>query len=252
MAEPLTHDHLLGGRVRLTQPAAGYRVAIDPVLLAAAVPAGPGERVLDAGAGTGAAALCLAARVPECQVVGLELQRDLQRIASANVLANGLARRVEVMVGDLGKPPPRLVAASFEHVMTNPPYLPAHEASAPAQPGRAAATIEGGLDLGRWVEGCARMLRPGGRLTLIHRADRLPAVLAALTGRLGEVIVFPLWPGPGERPAKRILVQARKGARAPLRLARGLALHGPDGRYTEAAERVLRHGAPLDLPGTDG
>ena len=89
VAEHLTDDHLLGGRVRFSQPAHGYRVAIDPVLLAAAVPARAGERVLDAGAGTGAASLCLAARVPECRIVGLELQRPLQRIASHNVTQNG-------------------------------------------------------------------------------------------------------------------------------------------------------------------
>ena len=102
MAEHLTDDHLLGGRVRFSQPARGYRVAIDPVLLAAAVPARAGERVLDAGAGTGAASLCLAARVPECRIVGLELQRPLQRIASHNVTQNGLDARVEMVEGRSG------------------------------------------------------------------------------------------------------------------------------------------------------
>ena len=106
MAEHLTDDHLLGGRVRFSQPARGYRVAIDPGLLAAAVPTRTGERVLDAGAGTGAASLCLAARVPECRIVGLELQRPLQRIASHNVTQNGLDARVEMVEGRLERPPP--------------------------------------------------------------------------------------------------------------------------------------------------
>jgi tRNA1(Val) A37 N6-methylase TrmN6 len=125
VSDQLTLDRLLGGRVLLSQPAHGYRVAIDPILLAAAVPALWGERVLDAGAGTGAAALCLATRVPGCKVVGLELQRALQQIATANVTHNDLGLRVEMLVGDLANPPPRFVWGSFDHVMTNPPYLAA-------------------------------------------------------------------------------------------------------------------------------
>jgi tRNA1(Val) A37 N6-methylase TrmN6 len=243
--EELTADTLLDGRVRLTQPKGGYRVAIDPVLLAAAVPAGAGERVLDAGAGTGAASLCLAARVPGCRITALEIDRDLQRLLSQNVDDNGLARRIEAVVGDLERPPLRLQPASFDHVMTNPPYLPAASASPSPAPARARAHVEG-LGLAPWLAACARMLRSGGRLTVIHRGDRLGEVLAALFGKVGETIVFPLWPLAG-RPAKRILVQGRKGARGPLRLAAGLVLHDPDGRYGEATDRVLRGGAPLHL-----
>src|SRR5271155_2154133 len=118
-----TEDRLLGGRIRLKQPAAGYRVAIDPVFLAASVPAEPHQLVLDVGCGAGAAALCLAARVPQCRVVGLELQRDLVRLAGDNVALNGMTMRVSMMVGDLLSPPPRLSAGMFDHVMANPPYI---------------------------------------------------------------------------------------------------------------------------------
>ena len=232
--------------MRFSQPAHGYRVAIDPVLLAAAVPARAGERVLDAGAGTGAASLCLAARVPECRIVGLELQRPLQRIASHNVTQNALEARIEMVEGRLERPPPRLAAASFDHVMTNPPYLAAPATSPSPDHQRALAHAESSLDLGGWLAGCLRMLRHDGRLTLIHRADRLSEVLAALLGRAGEVIVVPLWPAAG-RPAKRVLVQARKGARGPLRLAPGLVLHDERGGFEPWLEEVLRDGQALDL-----
>jgi tRNA1(Val) A37 N6-methylase TrmN6 len=253
VSEHLTDDHLLGGRVRFSQPARGYRVAIDPVLLAAAVPARAGERVFDAGAGTGAASLCLAARVSECRIVGLELQRPLQRIASHNVTQNGLDARVEMIEGRLERPPPRLAAASFDHVMTNPPHLAAAAASPSPHPERALAHAETTLDLAGWLAGCLRMLRHDGRLTLIHRADRLSEVLAALLGRAGELVVFPLWPAAG-RPAKRVLVQARKDARGPLRLLPGLVLHDEHGSFQPWLEDVLRHGRALDLAdgGHDG
>lgn len=247
MAEELTEDTLLDGRVRLIQPRRGYRVAIDPVILAAAVPASSGEVVLDAGAGTGAASLCLAARVPDCRIVGLERERTLQRLASDNVAANGFAPRVEMLAADLGRPPPRVVRASFDHVMTNPPHLAAEAATTSAEPTRAAAHVEAGLDLQAWLAGCLSMLKPDGRLTLIHRADRLAEILGALDGKIGQLVVFPLWPSADARPAKRVLIAGRKGSKAPLRLLPGLVLHEADGRFSPAAEAVLRHGRALDL-----
>lgn len=246
MADPLTDDRLLGGRIRFSQPTHGYRVAIDPVLLAAAVPAQPGERVLDAGAGTGAAALCLAVRVPQCRIVGLELQRPLQRIASQNVTQNELDGQVEMIEGDLRRPPPRLAAATFDHVMTNPPHLAATRASPSPDRQRAVAHHEAELELTGWLAGCLRMLKQDGFLTLIHRSDRLADVLAALQGRVGDVVVFPFWPAAG-RPAKRVLIQARKGAKGPLCLAPGLVLHDQTGGFSPKVEEVLRHARPLDL-----
>ena len=88
-------------------------------------------------------------------------------------------------------------------------------------------------------------------LTIIHRADRLDEMLSLLRGRAAGIVVFPLWPraGDGETApdAKRIIVQARKGSKAPLRLAAGLTLHGPDGAFTEAAEDILRWTGALAL-----
>ncbi len=247
MSDVLTLDRLLGGRVSLRQPAHGYRVAIDPVLLAAAVPALTVERVLDAGAGTGAAALCLAVRVPGCKVVGIELQRALQQIAAANVALNDLGERIEMLAGDLVQPPPRFAWGSFDHVMTNPPHLAAPEASAPPLAERAIAHVEGAAPLPLWLQHCVRMLKPGGMLTLIHRAERIGEILAALGDSLGALVIFPLWPGDRQRPAKRVLVQGRKGSRAPLALLQGLVLHQADGRLSVAADAVLRHGEALAL-----
>jgi tRNA1(Val) A37 N6-methylase TrmN6 len=240
-----TEDLLLGGRVRLIQPADGYRVAIDPVLLAAAVPAGPGERVLDLGSGTGAAALCLTVREAGCRVSGLERELALVRMAQLSAERTGVAARVDFMFGDLLAPPPRLAPGSFHHAMANPPYLPQGGGASP-QPARAAAHVEGEAALEDWVRAALTMVRPKGTVTFIHRADRLDALIAAFAGRAGELVLFPLWPEAG-RPAKRVLVRARKGVAAPARLAPGLVLHAQGGGFTEAAEAVLRGGAGLIL-----
>ena len=243
----VTEDRLLGGQVSLRQPAAGYRAGIDPVALAAAVPAGKGDTVLDIGSGVGAAALCLAARVPECRVYGVEIQRDLVRLAAENVALNGFEGRIEVMVGDLTRPPPRLAAGSFHHVMSNPPYRAAGGGNPPPNAGKATSTIEAAGDLADWVDFCVRMVRHKGSVTFIHRADRLDELLAYLRHKTGGLAVYPLWPTADRaRPAKRVIVQAIKGGAGPLKLLPGLILHEGDG-YTPEAEAVLRHGAGLTL-----
>jgi tRNA1(Val) A37 N6-methylase TrmN6 len=234
-------DRLLGGRVRLTQPRQGYRVAIDPILLAAAVPARQGEHILDAGCGTGAAALCLAARVPDCAVTGVELDPALAALARLNVTANGFESRIAIVESALSD-----FDGAFDQVVTNPPfYDPDRHTASPAAT-KAAAHGEGALDLAGWIKAAARLLRPGGRLTLIHRADRIGDMLGAFEGRFGAAVLFPLWPKDGAE-AKRILVSAIKGRRTLPRLLPGLVLHRPDGAYTEAAQAILRDAAPLNL-----
>lgn len=236
-------DAFLGGRLRLFQPAEGYRAAIDPVLLAAAVPAAPGERLLELGLGSGAACLCLLRRVAGCRVTGLELQPGLVELARRNAEVNGLAERLEVVEGDLRRLPAAL-GRGYDRVFANPPFHGA-ESPAPAVQ-RAAAHHSATGELRDWAAAALRCLRPAGTMTFIVRSERLPELLAALEGGAGDFRVLPLWPKPG-RPAKRLLLQARKGARAPFVLLPGMLLHEPSGRFTLAAEAVLRDAAALSL-----
>ena len=241
-----TDDWLLNGRVRLHQPATGYRVAIDPILLAAAVAAVGGDVVLDLGSGTGAAALCLHHRVRDCTIVGLENDANMLALARQNALANDAGDRVTFVQGDVAKLPTQITTIAFDHVFSNPPYL---------QPGRAdgrgdgnaqrdTANIEKSVSLRAWVQAMVTALKPKGRLTLIHRADRLDEILAELRRHAGEIVVFPIWPKSG-RPAKRILVSARVGVSTPLRMSSGLVLHQRSGAYTASARTVLENGSPL-------
>ena len=240
----VTEDRILGGRILLRQPASGYRVGIDPVFLAAAAPSAAQGRVLELGCGVGAASLCLARRQENLQLTGLEIQPDLARLAGENAAANGLGGRLRILEGDLLHPPAEVAAGGFDIVLANPPFHVAGRASAPKEPGRARGHVEGEADLAAWIRCGLDLAASGGMLVMIHKPERLGEILAGLEGRAGSVAVFPLWAGEG-KPARRILLRAKEGSAAPLTLHPGLVLHEPDGRYTEAAEAVLRRAMPL-------
>lgn len=239
-------DKLLDGRIVIHQPKYGYRSAIDPVFLAAAIPDQKGARVLDVGSGVGAASLCYASRASSSEIIGLELQSELVSLAKQNILANQLGATMRVVSGDLLKPPPELEPSSFDEVMANPPYLRAEHGSFLVDESRAMSTIEGEADLSSWVEFCVGMARISGSITFIHRSDRLDELLTLLGRSVGGIVVFPLWPSAG-RPAKRVIVRARRGSTSPLCLASGMTLHAGGNKFTKEAEDILRNGGALSL-----
>jgi len=243
-----TESRLLGGRVAIFQPAEGYRAAVDPVLLAAALPT-PARRHaglpwLELGCGTGAALLCAAARLPTITVVGLERDPATAALARRGAAASGLADRIAVVEGDLRAPPPAVAPVAFGTVFANPPFLEAGRATPPPDRGRRAAHVEGEAVLEDWIAAAHRALAPRGRLVLIHRADRLDALLAALRPRFGATEVVPLWPRAG-RPAGRVVLRTTKDARGPARLSPGLVLHDAGGGFTAPADAILRDAAAL-------
>lgn len=239
METPLTEDALLGGRVRLLQPRKGYRVAVDAVLLAAAVDASENARILDLGAGVGAVGLCIASRILGCEIVGIELQPELAALAERSAALNGVSERVRTIVHDLARPLPREFGP-FDHVATNPPYLAAAVADRSPDASKALATVESTAPLARWLAVATAALKPAGTLTIIHRSDRLDEIAAHLE-RLGwgELAVKPLM------PAQRVLVRARRATTSTRRVAPPLVLHRTEGGYTDEAEAILRHGQPL-------
>ena len=248
MTDATTDDAVLGGRLRLLQPARGHRAGHDAMLLAAAVPALPGERAADLGAGVGAAGLAVAVRIAGLAVALVEIDPGLAALAAENAARNGLAGRVTVTTADVDATgradgPAATPAGGFDQVLCNPPFLdPARHAASP-DPGRRGAHMP---DRPRreWIAAAFRLLEPGGTLTLIERADALAGVLADLDERWGAIEVVPVHPRPGAL-ASRILVRARKGRRTPLALRPPLVLADSDGGPSAAAEAVLRHGAAL-------
>ncbi len=247
MAEALTRDAFLNGRLQVWQPRTGYRAATDPVFLAASVPARAGQSVLELGCGVGVAALCLNARVPGLRLTGVELQPGYAALARRNAAENGAL--LEVVEADLLALPAALRAQSFDHVIANPPYYSAAGPQAQDE-GRDRALREQTL-LADWVDVALRRTCDGGHVTIIHLTERLPELLAALAGR-ASAIVLPL-AARRRRAARRIIVQARKGGRAPFALLPPLVIHQGDSHpgdgefFTDEVRALMRAAGALDL-----
>ena len=220
------------------------------MLLAAAAPAGFAGDAVDLGASTGAVGLALALRALRARVRLVEIDPALAALATENAALNGLADRVRVCVADAlagraAREAAGLADNSADLVLTNPPYLNSAASRVSPHAGRALAHVmpEGGLD--GWMSAAAGLLRPGGVLIVIHRADALPALLAAAAGRFGALAALPIHPRAGE-PATRVLLRGVRGSRAPFSMRAGLVLHGPDGAFTPHAEALNRGEAVLD------
>ncbi|MGH7154891.1 MAG: tRNA1(Val) (adenine(37)-N6)-methyltransferase [Acetobacteraceae bacterium] len=238
----VTEGHLLGGRVSYAQPRRGFRSGLEPVLLAAAVPARPGDRVLEGGTGAGAGLLCLAARVAGITGVGIERVPAMAALAERNLAANGLTG-LAIVIADLTT---AALSGPFDHVFANPPWHDPGSTGSPEGLRRSAMQATPGL-LPAWVGALAAPLRPRGTLTLMLPPAHLPEAFDAVRrAACAPAALFPFWPRQG-RPAKLILFHAIKGGRGRCIVHSGLVLHDRADAFTAEAEAILRGAQALRL-----
>ncbi len=238
----ITDDAILNGRLRLHQPRRGHRFGHDAILLAAAVPARAGDRVAEFGTGVGAAGLALLARVSSIDATLYEIDPALSALAHSNIMRNGFAAVARAVTQDVTALP---ADSDFDHVFMNPPFNSASLQPSPDPGRRSAHAATDGL-LANWMASAHASLREDGSVTLIWRAEGLTEVTAALAQGFGAVTILPVYPGP-RRLANRVIANARKNARAPLRLLPPLLLNGSDLRPTADAEAILRQGSALQI-----
>jgi tRNA1(Val) A37 N6-methylase TrmN6 len=246
-------DRLLDRRLTLRQLDAGHRAGTDAILLAAAVAPIEG-RAIDAGAGVGTAGLAVALRCAEVDLTLVEINPDLVDLARQNIEINGLSGRARAIQCDLLSPSARRSAglgdSIADHVLCNPPWLERRRARSSPDPARALAHVaapspaDKGVEA--WLRAAAAILKPDGRLTMIHRADALGALLAGCEGRFGDVAILPIHPR-ADQPAIRVIVSGCKGSKAPARLLPGLVLHELNGKFTPLAEAIHRGVETIDL-----
>jgi tRNA1(Val) A37 N6-methylase TrmN6 len=247
----VSEDRFLGGRLRLRQLKSGHRAGHDAMLLAAATAARPGDRVVDLGTGVGAAGLALARRVGGLALVLVEIDPDLAALARHNAAANAIAADVVVLdvTADAGAfAGAGLTPDSIDVVLMNPPFNAATRHRASPDAARASAHVAAATTLDAWVHAARRMLKSGGILTLIWRADDLGDVLVALSRGFGSLAVQPVHAEAG-KPANRILVRAIKGGRAPTQILTGVILNDAPGVPNRDVALVLAGQGALALAG---
>lgn len=260
MADPtdtepgITEDMFLDGQLRLSQPRRGHRAGHDAILLAAATPAKPGHRVVEFGAGVGAAGLALAHRVTGLDLVLVEIDEVLASLAHGNAEANDIDAHVAVL--DVTASINAFSASglgpdSADIVLMNPPFNNAGRHRASPDPARQSAHMAAADTLETWTHAARRVLKSGGALSLIWRADGLAAVLTALDRGFGSVEVLPVHPAP-DAPAIRVLVKAIKGGRAPMMLRPGFVLQNTNGESGAETRAILGGKAALPLVTVSG
>ena len=231
----VTHDHLLKESVRITQPVDGYRVGTDAVL-AASINTDKG-RILDLGTGVGGVALCIAHRLAGVQITAVEKDTDIAELIDINITDNGFASRIRLIKGDVNALP-TVLAASFDHVVSNPPYHDVH-GTRPRSRTRALAHMGEDTSLEDWVKSAIWAAKPRAKISFICRADRAAELITFFeTHGAGETLVFPLWPRHAS-PAGRVIIQARRGVKGPGAILPGLVMHNDKGGYTEMASGVM-------------
>lgn len=245
-----TDDAVLGGRLRLLQPRRGHRFGHDAILLAAACAGRDGDRIVELGAGVGAAGLALAWRVRGARVTLVEVDAELAALAAQNAARNELADRVDVRVLDVRSAAELedggLSPGSYDAVLMNPPFNDPGRHRASPESGRRAAHMAAPDGVTAWLTTAARLLRPGGIVTVIYRADGAAELLNEIGRDFGAVRLMPIYPKP-KASAIRIIMAAAKASRTPLSILPGLVLADDDGAGTAEAEAVLRNGAALPL-----
>jgi tRNA1(Val) A37 N6-methylase TrmN6 len=243
MTDPrdFTEDAFLGGRLRLRQPRSGHRAGHDAMLLAAATPARSGNRVVDLGAGVGAAGLAVAQRVAGIELVLVEIDEGLAGLARGNAAANAIA--ADVIMLDVTCAAGVFAAAglapdSVDVVLMNPPFNDPERHRASPDKVREIAHVATAATLESWVHSARRILKSGGALTLIWRADRLVEALSALGRGFGSLELLPVHPE-ARVPAIRVLIRAIKGGKAPLQMHAALVLNDESALPNKQVQDVL-------------
>ncbi len=238
-----TKDQILDGSITILQPEKGYRVAIDPILLSAAINIKKDARILDMGCGVGTISLILANRDSSLDITGIDIQSSLIDLAKQNIKLNNLdnVRFTNLDIQNAEE-------NNYDIIISNPPYVDKSSYSASDIQSKNIANSEDITDLNTWIKSAYKSLKNAGEFYMIHRADRLDDIIKAMHNKFGNIIICPLFPKPN-KSANRIIIYARKNKKDPLKILKGIILHEDNGNYTNQVKDILYNKQLIDLSG---
>ena len=222
----------------LLQSKNGFRFGIDAVLLADFASVRPQDSVIDLGCGNGIIPVLLAARTETCSITGLELQEESAHLAQRSVKYNHLEDRIRIINGDIREAAQLFGAASFDVVVTNPPYMIGEHGIPNAEKRLLIARHEVCCTLDQLAAESAKLLKSRGRFYMVHRPFRLAEIMRTLSAHgLEPKRMRLVHPRAGKEP-NLVLIEALRGGRSGMRVDPPLFVYEQSGEYTEEILRI--------------
>jgi tRNA1Val (adenine37-N6)-methyltransferase len=234
-----TFDKILNGALTIVQPSAGQRFAVDSILLARFARPPGHARVLELGAGCGVVAVMIAALHQPRETVAIELQPRLAAMIAENAAMNGITALTGICADIRQRSIARVVPASFDYVIGNPPYRAAHRGRESPDAERRIARGGGGATLSDFIAAAARYTNNGGRVALVFTAARTAELITEMRQRSLEpkrIRFVHSMPG---KPAVIVMLEAKKGGGIEAMVEPPLFLHARPGVYTDEALELL-------------
>lgn len=224
--------------LKLIQKKAGFRFGIDAVLLAHFAQIVKNSAVIDLGAGTGIISLLLAAKKEPRKITGLEIQQEIAEMAARSVELNGLGKTVEIIRGDIKEAVGLFGPSAFNAVVTNPPYMEKGGGLLNPDDSKAVARHELLCTLEDILSVSVKILKPGGKIFMVHRPHRLADIICRMrdNGIEPKLLRF-VHPSPGKKPCL-LLAGGAKNGNPGLRVLEPLYVYDGDGNYSNEINRI--------------
>ena len=226
-------DDLSRNNYKIIQNTKKFCFGMDAVLLSGFTKVLPGEKVLDLGTGTGIIPILLEAKTEGKHFTGLEIQEESADMARRSVAMNGLEDKVDIVIGDIKEASTLFGQASFDVITSNPPYM--NHGHGLVNPGDAKAIARHELlcSLDDVIRETSRLLKPGGRLYLVHRPFRLVEIMNVLTAyKLEPKRMKLVYPYVDKEP-NMVLLECNKGGKPMLKVEAPLIVYKEPKVYTD-------------------
>lgn len=205
---------------------------MDAVLLSGFAGVKKGGDLMDLGTGNGILPILLSAKTEGRHFTGLEIQHECADMARRSIIHNGLEDKIDIVEGDIKEVAKIFDAASFDTVVSNPPYMiGGHGLVNPDTP-KAIARHEIYCTLSDVTKAAAWLLKEGGALYLVHRPFRLVEIFEEMSScKIEPKRMRFVYPYEDKEPSM-VLIEGRKGGNRRITCERPLIIYGPDGKYT--------------------
>ena len=227
-------DDLELGGLMLIQKHGGYKFSTDSVLLSSFAKIKSNDVYVDLCSGSGVVAILVTFKCGLKNAYAVEIQPRLSDMAERSAKFNNLP--ITVLNEDLRQVFKTLGHESVDAITVNPPYNQAGVTSETDE--IAKATHEICVNLREICEASAKLLKFGGKIFMVHRADRLAEIMFELkSASLEPKRLRVVYPKQGKEP-NLVLIEAKKGAKPGLKIESPLILNNDDGTETDELKKI--------------